>query len=54
MYVPQCSNGAQLYYSPKALKAITGTDTPNRDMSKLEEGKVKGCENDDFKVYKYK
>jgi len=54
------TNGSVLYYSPKAQAALhakypnTYKAIPNWNFSKLEEVKISGAENDDFKFYKYK
>ena len=47
------TNGAVLYYSPSAQKALYGYQ-PNWNFELLTEVSIKGCENDDFKFYKYK
>ena len=41
-----------LYYSPSVQKALYGY-LPNWDFELLTEINVEGCENDDFKFYKY-
>lgn len=47
------TNGAVLYYSPKAQEKLYGKPPPwNFDL--LEEVKVVGAESDDFKFYKYR
>lgn len=55
------TGGAVLYYSPKAQEAlhkkfpnIYRSAVPSWVNSKVEEVKVPGTENDDFKFYRYK
>ncbi len=54
------TNGAVLYYSPKAQIALSKKypklykETPRWNFKLLEEIKIKGAEKDDFKFYKYK
>ncbi len=57
---PDITNGALLYYSPKAQETLHNKypnkylKTPKWNFSLLEEIKIKGAEKDDFKFYKYK
>lgn len=54
------TNGCVLYYSPEAQKALHQKyphlygENPSWDFTQLEEVKISGTENDDFKFYKYK
>lgn len=47
------TNGAVLYYSPRAQQALYG-HPPKWNFSLLEEVKVSGTEADDFKFFRYK
>ncbi|MBE6912597.1 MAG: RHS repeat-associated core domain-containing protein [Ruminococcaceae bacterium] len=51
--LPDNTNGAVLYYSPKAQEKLYGR-RPSWDFSQLIEVEVAGGENDDLKFYKYK
>ena len=54
------TGGAVLYYSPKAQKALHERypslypEIPKWNFDLLQEVKVQGCKNDDFKFYKYR
>lgn len=50
---PDNTNGAVLYYSPKAQEKLYGKP-PSWNFDLLEEVKVAGAESDDFKFYKYR
>ncbi|BAK76212.1 peptidase M23 [Pseudogulbenkiania sp. NH8B] len=50
---PDNTNGAVLYYSPKAQEKLYGKP-PSWNFDLLEEVKVAGTESDDFKFYKYR
>ncbi|MEL4106285.1 kelch repeat-containing protein [Oscillospiraceae bacterium WX1] len=58
---PDNTNGAVLYYSPRAMEALHDRDPkqypntkPSWNFDVLQEVTVKGAEKDDFKFYKYK